>query len=62
VQVDGLTLEGDTVDILSSLSLTFDRKMDIEHFISEMTYKLNALRFWLRYGIKLAYEVTQCLM
>ncbi|PNX87173.1 hypothetical protein L195_g043259 [Trifolium pratense] len=30
------------------LSLTLFRKVEVEHFISEMTHKPNTLRFWVR--------------
>jgi thiol-disulfide isomerase/thioredoxin len=37
-----------TAGISSELSLTLDRIVDVEHFISERTHEPNVLRFWVK--------------
>lgn len=45
--MNGLTLKEEIVGISSvSMSPTSDGKVNVEHFISEKTRKLDVVRFW----------------
>ena len=46
IGMDELTFEGKIVDISSvNMTLTSDEKVNVEHFISEKTYRPNTLKF-----------------
>jgi hypothetical protein len=56
--MDGLTLEGEIVGVLSNIGW----KVDVEQHISDKTHIPNALRFWVKMWCSIQYVIAQVLM